>query len=671
MVKNSRSEYRVIENSFIPLADGRRLAARIWLPKLPEGDETGSWPAILEYLPYRKRDGTAPRDESTYPVFAAAGYVGVRVDISGHGESDGTFDDEYSEQELSDGEQVIAWIAAQPWCDGAVGMMGISWGGFNSLQIAARRPSALQAVIAIGTTLDRYNDDIHYKNGCLLTANFTWSCTMLAYGARPPDPDLVGPAWRALWRRRLETQPLPLALWLRHQHRDAYWKHGSICEDYAAVDIPALVISGWADGYLNAPPAAATNLSAPTKAINGPWIHKYPHFAWPRPRMDFHAEALAWWDRWLKGVENGAEALPAYRAFLSEGVRPGGRRENEPGRWVAEPVWPSPSIVSQSRFLNADGGLDPMPSADATRTICSPQDCGTAAGEFFTLKPDAELSGDQRIDDAGSLVFLSGILEDPMDILGRPVATLRVSVDKPLANLAVRLIDIHPDGVGHRVSFGVLNLDHRASDEHPEPMRPGQAETVRIALDECGYRFPAGHRLAIAVSTAYWPLVQPGPFHVTATLHLGASSSVDLPVRTGDDRIEIAEPADPSPLPDYAMHRAPLSRRWVERDLQTCLTRYHVLEDSGDFEMPGHGLITGERHENCFAIEAGDPLSSVQTGSYCCRMRRGDWSVRVETTTEVTCDADHYFVEAKVVAFEGEAVFHERVWSEKIRRSLR
>ena len=563
--------FRVIENLYVPLADGRKLSARVWMPESPlrgdfkEEETEGPFPAILEYIPYRKRDGTAPRDESTYPHFAAAGYVGVRVDISGHGESDGDFDDEYSPRELSDGVEVIAWIAVQSWCDGNVGMMGISWGGFNSLQIAALRPPALKAVIALGTTVDRYNDDIHYKNGCLLNSNFTWSMTMLAYGSRPPDPGLVGDAWRDMWRHRLETQPFPLSAWLSHQTRDEFWKHGSICEDYSAIEIPAMVISGWGDGYINAPPATAANLNGPTKAINGPWIHKYPHFAWPKPRMDFLTEALQWWDRWLKNIPNNAEALPAYRAYISENVRPGGRRDFEAGRWVAEPVWPSPSIVPQTRFFTPDGSLADSPAGGGTVSLCSPQDCGTACGEFFTVKPDAELSGDQRTDDGGSLVFATQSLAEPMDILGRPEVALNVSVDQPNTNLIARLVDIHPDGTRHRVSFGVLNLAHRRGNENPEPMLPGQSENVRIMLNECGYRFLPGHRLSVSISTAYWPLIQPGPFHATATITLGAGSSIDLPIRPGNDSVEVPEPTDPSPLPNYEMHREPVSRRWVEK----------------------------------------------------------------------------------------------------------
>ena len=134
---------REIPNLWIPLGDGTRLAARLWLPDDAEQDPV---PALLEYLPYRKRDGTAERDSLTHPYLAAHGYACIRVDVRGSGESDGVLSDEYSQAELDDGVEVIAWLARQPWCSGQVGMFGISWGGFNALQVAALRPPALKAI---------------------------------------------------------------------------------------------------------------------------------------------------------------------------------------------------------------------------------------------------------------------------------------------------------------------------------------------------------------------------------------------------------------------------------------------------------------------------------------------------------------------------------------------
>ena len=660
--------HHVIEHSWIPLADGTRLAARIWMP---DGADLAPVPAILEYLPYRKRDGTCVRDEATYPTFAANGYAGVRVDIRGTGDSDGLFTDEYLPSELADAVEVIAWIAAQSWCTGAVSMIGISWGGFNSLQVAALRPPALKAVISLSTTVDRFNDDIHYKGGALLSANLSWSAYMLAYNGRPADPALVGDSWRAQWLERLKHIEPGLSTWLRHQTRDDYWKHGSICEEYGAIQIPVLVIGGWGDGYKNAPPDAIRNLKGIVKAINGPWIHKYPHFAWPHPRMDFLAEAVQWWDRWLKGVPNGAEDLPAYRAFITEDIRPSHERRRDPGRWVAEGKRPNPPLHLDDWRLGPQGQLTLGGLFAGQDTLCSPQDCGTMGGEFFTLSPVGDLPSDQRMDDAGSLVFESQPLATSIDVLGRPLVKLDIAVDASDATIAVRLMDVHPDGAAHRVSFAILNLAHRESNSTPRPMTPGKFETITISLDECGHRFLPGHRVRLSVSTAYWPLVLPTPSRVTASLRYGSGSFFGMPIRhSGLSDYLVPEP-NPDPLPHYRQLTPEANRRWVERDLAAGLTRYRVVVNTGETEIAAaDGLIARELRDETYTIRPDDPLSAISECRWTIERRRGDWSIRSETVTRLTMDATHIFITASLEAFEGDARVCERSWTDKIERQL-
>ena len=659
--------FTVIEHVLIPLSDGRKLAARIWMPMIADG---ATIPAILEYLPYRKRDGTAPRDESTYPDFARAGYAGVRLDISGTGESDGNFDDEYSPRELADGVEVIEWIARQSWCSGSVGMMGISWGGFNSLQIAALRPPALKATISIGTTVDRYNDDIHYKNGCLLYSNFTWSGYMLCYASCCPDPALVGDRWQEMWKHRLETQPFPLETWLSHQRRDEYWQHGSICEDWDAIEIPTMVISGWGDGYINAPPSMAEHNNAPVCAINGPWIHKYPHFAWPRPRMDFIGEAIRWWDRWLKEVENGAGQLPAYRAYIQQNIVPGTERHDDPGHWVEEPCWPSVTITAQEFFLTDSHQLALTPAADSSLSICSPQNLGTACGEFFPQLPNNEMSGDQREDDAASVCFETEPLSKPLEILGQPSLGLNLSINKPAGNLAVRLLDVHPDGASHRVSLGVLNLCHRNSNACPEAMVPDQPQQILLNMNHCGYRFLAGHRIRLAISTSYWPFILPPPETVSATVNPGARTMLILPARPLDRGIAMAEPENPSPLPKYANHSPASNNRRVEHDTENNVTHYIVNNDTGEYEMPDHGLRTRHIREERWSISPDDPLS--MTGN-CCHtfiMSRGDWKASTVSESSMHCDQTNYYISASVTAFIGDDKFHQKDWSKSVARDF-
>ena len=656
----------MIDNEWITLPDGTRLAARLWLPV---DAHTGPVPAILEFLPYRKRDGTAPRDESTYPVFAAAGYAGVRVDLRGSGESEGVIDDEYSPRELADACDVIAWIAAQPWCSGAVGMMGISWGGFNALQVAALKPPALKAVISLASTVDRFADDIHFKGGAQLSANLSWAATMLAYQSRPPDPALVGPRWRDLWIERLEGEPFMLEEWLCHQRRDAYWRHGSICEDFDGFPVPALVLAGWADGYRNTPLKAVEGLGTRAKAILGPWVHKYPHFAWPKPRMDFHAVALRFWDHWLKGIANGAEDDPQVTAYILEGPAPTIPRLQEPGRWVAVERWGE----APGRALHLTGERRLAEASDAARAeivIASPPDSGVMGGEYFTLKPGGELPGDQRPDDGGSVTFETAPLAEPIELLGFPVFQATLRCDAPTALLAARLVDVHPDGVARRISLGVLNLAHRDGSAEPRPMPAGEGVRVILRLDACGYRIPAGHRLRLSLSSAYWPQVLPTPGAAAITLDLSAPAILTLPLLGLHRDISVPEPANPDPLPRYIEHAPMATRHAVTRDLTAGETRYSIHEDTGASEHPETGLVTRQLRDEVWTLPLAEPDHATGECRWTTEMRRGDWSVRTESVATLRCSADAFEIEAVVEAYEGEAQIHRKSWKRHIPREL-
>ncbi len=644
---------------WITLADGTRLAAKIWRPAAE-----GEYPVVLEFLPYRRGDGTAPRDDSTYPAYAAEGIIGVRVDSRGNGDSDGLFDDEYSPLELSDICEVIAWIAEQPWSNGAVGMMGISWGGFNGLQTAALRPPALKAVISIASTVDRYNDDIHYKGGCLLSANVYWAGTMLSYASRPPDPDVVGNRWAEIWRERLAAEPMLLETWLRHGRRDAYWHHGSICEDWSAIQCPVWVIAGWADGYRNCPATLATHATAPVKATTGPWVHKYPHFALPRPRLDFLAKSIAWWKRWLCDEATGVEDWPDYQAFIMEDARPMRWRGSENGRWIGT-TWPR-NDPPLELSLGADGVLG-SGKVGAIR-VSSPQHCGVTSGEYFTLKPDAEMPGDQRPDDAWSACWETPPQGADLDLLGRPQVDLEVSIDQPQGNLIARLIDVHPDGTSTLITRGVLNLCHRGGNSKPNPMVPGQAERITLALDETGYRVLAGHRLRLAISTAYWPYILPSPAPVTAEIAAGEGSVLTLPRAEGLQEVADPESADEAPLKVHPDIREGHSHRDVSHDLTRGVVCYRIDEDSGVSENPHNGMLSRDTRLETWEIAPDDPLSLRGNLSFEAERQRGAWKTATLSEITFTCTATTYDVVASVVAFEGETEFHRKDWSFSVPR---
>jgi uncharacterized protein len=698
---------REVENVFIELTDGCRLAARIWLPADAEVDPV---PAILEYLPYRKRDGTSERDALTHPYVAGHGYACVRLDMRGNGESDGLMLDEYTEQEQDDALEVIAWIARQPWCTGAVGMIGISWGGFNGLQVAARRPPALKAVISLCSTDDRYADDIHFMGGCLLNDNLSWASTMFAYSSRPPDPALLGERWRELWLHRLEHTVLLVAEWLRHQRRDRQWQHGSVCENFEAIQCPVYAVGGWADGYSNAIPRLLAGLRVPRKGLIGPWAHKYPYFATPGPQMGFLQECLRWWDHWLKGIETGIMDEPMYRVWLQESVAPKPGYEERPGRWMAEPSWPSPHISALDYKL-APGRLSCSSPSGLTRgstahplenpagervdawvepghdnqgrnqsvgtasevAIRTPQFLGTAAGSWCGCGANADGPWDQRADDGMAVCFHTEPLRERIEILGAPVLTLEVSADRPNAFLCARVCDVAPDGASLRVTYGLLNLTHRASHEHPEPLEPGRRYVIRLQLNDTAHSFPRGHRIRLALSTTYWPIAWPSSEAATVTVFT-VGSRLSLPVRALRPEEEVAlQPfaaAEAAPPEARTVLRTGGFERIFSYDVASDTMTYTSVADSGLQRIDAIGLELEEVARKIYRIKSDDPLSADNIIHWTTRRGRGDWQVRVETCTRMRATREHFLIDAELDAYEGQRRVFCRDWHAKIPRDL-
>jgi len=654
------------ENGWIPMADGTRLAARIWLP-----DDAADHPvpAVLEYIPYRKRDGSRLRDETMHPYVAGHGYACVRVDLRGSGDSDGILTDEYLPQELDDGVEVIRWLAAQPWCTGRVGMIGISWGGFNGLQIAALRPPQLGAVISVCSTDDRYADDVHYMGGCLLGDNLSWASTMFSFNSLPPDPEIVGDDWRDLWLQRLEADRPWLEPWLEHQHRDDYWRHGSICENFSRVEVPVMAVSGWADGYSNAVLRLLQHLHGPRLGIIGPWSHKYPHLGVPGPAIGFLQESVRWWDHWLKGIETGIADEPMLRAWMLHSMPPSASYRQRYGHWVSEPSWPSPRI-DERRYSFDDHRLVSGPVSEHHElAIRSPLSVGLFAGKWCSYSAPPDLPHDQREEDGGALVFTSDPLDEDLEVLGAPVVGLRVSADRPVAMVAIRLSDVQPDDKATRVTYGVLNLTHRDGHAAPEPLVPGRSYDVSVQLNDVAQHFPEGHRLRVSLSTSYFPLAWPPPEPVQLTIDTSAS----------DLRLPVRRPAAESITFDESVGWPPgrcvritgERHEWnVIRDLATDRSALEVIDDRGVCRLEDIDLTVGRstREEYC---HAADDFASVAGHTVQERtLSRGSWSIRTRTSTDLTCDADNFRLDAELDAHEGDRRVFSRNWSETIPRRL-
>ncbi|GAA0530826.1 CocE/NonD family hydrolase [Saccharopolyspora thermophila] len=663
------NEIKEEEHVWIPLGDGTRLAARIWRSV---SSDTEPVPAILEFIPYRKRDLTARRDSIHHPYLAGHGYACARVDLRGSGDSEGVLADEYLEQELRDAEEVLAWLAAQPWCTGRTGMMGISWGGFNALQVAARRPPSLAAIAALSCSDDRYADDVHYMGGCLLSDNLSWASTMFAYNACPPDPALVGESWREQWHQRMRDSGLWLAKWLHHQRRDAYWEHGSVCEDYSSIACPVLAASGWADGYSNAVFRLMERLTVPRRGLIGPWSHKYPHLGQPGPAIGFLQELVRWWDHWLKDVDNGVMDAPMLCIWMQESMPPSTAYDERPGRWVGEPGWPSPHMerihCPLGHNLIGRPGTEP---ASRPLEVESPLSLGQFAGKWCSYNAPPDLPYDQREEDGGAMVFDTEPLAERCEILGGPVAEISLSVDRPVAMLAARLSDVAPDGRATRVSYGLLNLTHRDGHAEPTLLEPGTTYRVRVQLNGVAQAFPARHRIRLALSTSYWPLAWPPPEPVRLTVY-PEDSELILPVRSIREPDELPESPFPEPegTPPVASTQVrPAEHRWtVSRDLVEYRSELDVVKDLGVVRIDDIDLEMTRRARERYSWVNDDFNSVCGEIDWEMGFRRGTWAVRTRTRTVLRSTPTEFLLHAQLDAYEGENRVRSQNWQERIPR---
>ncbi|MBL3700194.1 CocE/NonD family hydrolase [Leucobacter luti] len=691
---------KIIEHARIPLSDGVELAARVWIP----GDlAESSVPAVLEYIPYRKNDMTAGRDQTIHPEFARAGYASVRVDLRGAGDSTGIMTDEYSATELDDGLQVLRWIAAQPWCNGKVGIIGKSWGGFNGLQIAALQPPELAAIITVCSTDDRYADDVHYNGGAIVGDQMlSWAATMWAYNARPQDPSVVGAGWEDDWKRRIDEAPVNIEEWLGHQRRDDYWKHGSVCETPDAITVPVLAVGGLLDEYRTtlfrlmesaAERRAAGHEPAPVHALLGPWAHNYPHQAAPGPGIDFIAESIRWWDQWLSGVDNGVREQPQLRAYVPESAPVGSDHEVRPGRWVSEQHWPAPSVTE--RRLDATAAVQAGPATTSSAALV-----GFAGGSWLQFGAAAGVAGDQAADDARSYT-LDWEQPNGLELLGTPSVRVRVAADRDRGAIAIRLADVAPDGSSRLLTVGLANLTHHTGHETPTPLTPGEEVTLDVPLLATAHRLAPGHRLRLSISASFWPNLWPAPEETLVTIV--ALPELTVPVRAAGDSAaeqraatELAADLGDPPAPAHNTVEAggPPMTRELTADLVTGATSLSTfVEDWQTDHATGLFYYTAER--DSYHRTAGDALSARAVCERTIRYRRPaldvgagpaglaelasagalpatdlGWDVELRTRSTMSGDLHSFVVTNELDAYRDGVKFHSRTTSASIPRDL-
>jgi len=667
----------------IPVSDGLELSANLWLPEpLPDGSGPQVFPAILEMIPYRKDDWRAAADESRGEWLAARGYAFCRLDVRGTGSSPGIATDEYTARETQDGAEAVEWLAAQAWSNGKVGMWGISYGGFTSIQVALLRPPHLAAIVPVMATDDRYTDDVHFLGGCATVSELSqYAVSMVAMNALPPRADDRGAAWSDEWRDRLERTPVWLFEWLRQQHDGPYWRRGSLAPAWDRLTTPTYLIGGWMDEYVDAALRMLERCTnAPRRALIGNWVHSLPDDAYPGPNLDWLHEMVRFFDQWLKGIDNGVMDEPALIAFRHDWAPPDPFPAAWPGDWIAEATWPPADRSDRVLYLvSGEAPLvgvlaDTAPPVPTVERFAHRATLGTRAGLSWGAggQPNG-VARDLRPDDALLPTFTSAPLESDLDVIGSPSVVLAWESPEPVATAVVRLEDVAQDGTPFQVSAGILNLTHRSSHAEPRALEPGVVTPVGVAMRATAHRFAAGHRIRLSVGSSMWPVVWPSPFPAVYGLHLGAEATSRL--------LLPAVPAARASLPVPPFKTTPPGLREVgtyRGDPPTWQVVEDVIAGSvtvrtsefGESVLPDgrSTLYSGERLE--MTARDADPADARMDNEVVYRLRDDRGVVLVESSVTVrTTPTDFHMTVDLTVALDGEPFF-ERTWSETIPRRL-
>jgi uncharacterized protein len=589
-------------------------------------------PALVTVMPYRKDYVAGATYEAPARWFAARGYASAVVDMRGTGASDGSRRPEFDPGDGDDALATIDWAANQPWCDGTVGMWGMSYAANTTLRAASRRPPALRAIIAVAHALDAGRHSVH-PDGARgdLHALVNRGTSLLLQQLLPPLVDHATPAAQRRWTQRLyETEPILLD-YARHGPDDPLWTKRAI--DGAAIAVPALCVGGWRDAFADGLIEAYERIPAPKRLIVGPWGHLLPQDSAFGP-IDFLALALRWWDCWLRGADDRVTPEPAVLLSLGD------------ARWRGYDAWPPgrptlqlsasgdtlvPRHVPRSGEPSKAVGLySPEPAVGMLRGLP-----GLGLGEVCPPQ-------DQHDDDLRCVLATSAPLANDLLVGGRPEVTLRV--DTVVPRLVVRLCSVDQRGRSTVISSGVLR-PAMSDGEHLVVLRPVH------------HRVAAGDRIRVAVSDADFPRLTPLPQPVAFGI---AGLRLAVPVVATETGTEVRPAA-----PTSTTLARPSTTTWtIARDLVHDAAEVTVTTDTADrVSREGHRYrVRGDMRA---AVRRGAP-----EGSWCAGVQTAEVKLRtgeqIAVTASVRCTQDAVWVCAEV-AVDG-VVILTRQWRENLIR---
>jgi predicted acyl esterase len=648
---------------WLRMPDGVRLAVTYWRPVPRTPGET--FPVLLEYLPYRKEDSFYERDFPLYDWFVRRGFIMAKVDVRGTGSSEGHLPErEYSDIELEDADRIIAALAKLQGSNGAVGMWGISWGGFNAIQIAMRRPPALKAIIALMATDDLYHDDIHYIDGVLHIDEFALQIDH--ENALPAPP--AYPTDSAYFRDRFEAEPW-IFTYLKHSRDGEWWRRKSLRFDYGAITIPAFLIGGQLDGYRDALPRMLDSLHAPVKALLGPWNHSFPDDAEPGPEYEWREVAVRWWNQWLRNQETGIMAEPRLTLFVRDGHPPDAALKTTPGEYRFED-WPITRTRLRRWYPSGDRRLSSqLPvAAPSEAALTYVPGSGTATPVWWN-----DPTGSMARDDGESLIFDSPVLDSTIEIIGFPRVALRASAPVTRANWTVRLEDVGPGGQVSLVTGALIQGAQRDSRLEPKPLTPNQLYDLTSELHFTTWTFRPGHRIRLAVSNAQFPMAWPTPFPMVTRLRVDdAGTMLELPVTPPDSARRLAPL-----LPIGAHAEAPDARTLSAGGEPGAVVRHDAERNVTmvDFLTHYQYAIGSRRIDNLeqehYEVADADPARARFEGkeSHDIALPNGR-RVRLETLLVVQSDTTDLHVKLTRTIRQNGRVLRTKTWEEAIPRGM-
>jgi uncharacterized protein len=651
-----------IEPGWVTMPDGIRLSMTTYLPVPKAAGE--KFPVLFEMLPYRKDDFFCARDYSLYAYFVRRGFVLVKVDVRGTGSSAGRVPDrEYSDSELADAVEVIRYLSKRPWSNGRVGMWGISWSGFNALQVAMRQPPGLAAILVAHATDDLYKDDVHYIDGA---RHFDLYALEIDHdNGMPASPDyLIDDAY---FTSRFDAYPWILT-YLKHQRDGDFWRSHSLRWNYGSIKIPVFMIGGLLDGYRDFVPRMLQNASAPMKAVIGPWNHAWPDNGVPGPNFEWRREAVRWWDQWLRGKDTGLMAEPRFAVFQRAGHAPDAQLQTTPGEWRYID-WPVKNPVCRRLYPASGGELRERPVAAGIAQLPYQPASGIVLGYWW-----GEPSGDMREVEGANLIFNSAVLEEKVEVAGFPKVRLRTAVDAPLAHWVARLEDVQPDGRGALAPGGILNGSQRDSRLDPQPLLPGKVYDLALDLHFTTWTFRPGHRIRLTVANAAFPMIWPTPDPMTMQLHVGSeATSLELPLSPA------AKYAAPGFLPPEPREEMPgieesageasglLENQQVVRDLISGTVSVAAAAESL-LRAPDFTIRTTCRTD--YRTNERAPAASAFFGAREHLVSKGDHEFRFMTTIDIRSDRSSFFVVFRRELIEAGRPPVTKEWRETIARDL-